>query len=107
MTAPMSRAEILLLPPTHDLPTLGRALGLSEPSVRERARSGELDAIGIKVVRLGAQYRVVTATLWAFLGIALDSETDGASNEANPPVAARQRRAAASALRSMTSHDGG
>ena len=103
MTAPMSRAEILLLPPTHDLPTLGRALGLSEPSVRERARSGELDAIGIKVVRLGAQYRVVTA----FLGIALDSETDGASNEANPPVAARQRRAAASALRSMTSHDGG
>ena len=55
--------------------------------IREQARSGRLDALGIKVVRLGAQARVVTASLWAFLGI--DAAADGASSEARPRRPAR------------------
>jgi hypothetical protein len=99
MTAPLSRAEILAWPPTIDLVTLGKALGRSEPTIRAAARSGELEALGIKVVHLGAKYLVVTASVWAFLGIQPDNGTDGASNEAQPRVAARQRHPAASALR--------
>jgi hypothetical protein len=99
VTAPLSRAEILALPPTHGLPVLGRILGVSEPVIRERARRGELAELGIKVVKLGAQYRVVTASVWAFLG--LDPAADGANGEAPPRRAARQGKATASALRSV------
>jgi hypothetical protein len=102
MTAPMSRDEILALPPAIDLVTLGRAFGVSEPTIRERARSGELDVIGIKVVRLGAQYRVVTASLWAFLGLTPDDEAAGAGSESPPRAAARQRHPTGSALRSVS-----
>jgi hypothetical protein len=97
MTAPMPRAEVLALGPVIDLVTLGRALGVSEPTIREQARTGHLDAIGIKVVALGAQRRVVTASLWAFLG--LDPAADGASDEAGPRRAARRRHPAASVVR--------
>jgi hypothetical protein len=99
MTAPMTRAEILAMPPTISLPDLGRALGVSEPVIREQARREELQRIGIKVVRLGAQYRVVTASLWTFLGIAPDGGTDSASSEARPRRAARQGEATASVVR--------
>jgi hypothetical protein len=96
----MSRAEILALPPTHGLPTLGKIFGVSEPVIRERARRGELELLGIKVVKLGAQYRVITSSVWAFLG--LDATADGASSEAQPRRAARQGKATASALRSVS-----
>jgi hypothetical protein len=104
MTKPMSRAEILSLPPTMNLPTLGRVLGLSEPTVRERERQGELEALGIKVVRLGAQYKVVTASVLAFLGI---DAADGAGSESRPQVAAGQRHPSASALRSAPGDETG
>jgi hypothetical protein len=99
VTAPLSRAEILALPPVIGLPTLGRVLGISEPVVRERARRGELEPLGIRVLRLGAQSRVVTASVWAFLGI--DAAADGGGGEAQPRRPARQRKATASALRSV------
>jgi hypothetical protein len=99
VTAPMSRAKIAALPPTIDLPTLGRALGVCEPVIRERARRGELESLGIKVVKLGAQYRVITASVWAFLGIQRDDATDGANSELKSPIAARHREAITSALR--------
>lgn len=100
----MSRAEILALPPTHGLPTLGKILGVSEPVIRERARRGELELLGIKVVRLGAQYRVIISTVWAFLGI---DAADGASSEARPRRAARRGKATASALRSVSGDEAG
>ena len=65
---PLTRAEILALPSAIDLPTTGRAFRVSEPTIRAQHRSGELERLGIKVVKLGAQYRVITATLWNFLG---------------------------------------
>jgi hypothetical protein len=69
MTQPLSRAELLALPPVINLATLGRALGLSEPVVRERARRDEFAALGIRVLQLGAQYRIPTADVLRFLGI--------------------------------------
>jgi hypothetical protein len=77
---PLSRAEVLELAetsPTTNLVMLGRALGLSEPVIRERARRGELDKLGIRCLRLGAQWRVVTADILVFLGITRDVETAG------------------------------
>ncbi len=61
--------EILTLPPTINLATLAQCLGVSEPTIRASHRNGELAALGIRVNRLGAQYRVVTATVRAYLGI--------------------------------------
>lgn len=65
----MTTADLLALPATTDLPTAGRALGVSEPVIREQARRGDLDRIGIRVLRIGVQYRVVTSTLLDVLGI--------------------------------------
>ncbi len=102
---PMSAAELRALPPVIGLPVLGRALGVSEPVIRERARRGELEPLGIKVVRLGAQYRVVTSSVLAFLG--LDAAADGAGIESQPRPCARQGRATASALRSVSGDGAG
>jgi hypothetical protein len=99
---PLSRGEILALPPTHALPVLGQIFGVSEPVIRERHRCGELEPLGIKVVKLGAQYRVITSTVWSFLGISPDGAADGAGSEARPRRAARQPRSSASALRSVS-----
>ena len=64
----LSRAEILALPPVITLETLGEVLGVSEPVIRRLNASGELAALGIRVNRLGAQWRVITADIVAFLG---------------------------------------
>jgi hypothetical protein len=96
---PLTRAEVLELAetsPTTTLPMLGRALGLSEPVIRERARRGDLAALGIRCLRLGAQWRVVTADIVAFLGITRDTETA----RPVPPD-----RAAITPLRPMGPHD--
>jgi hypothetical protein len=85
---PLNRREVLKLAdtsPTTNLVMLGRALGVSEPVIRERARRGELDKLGIRCLRLGAQWRVVTADIVAFLGIAHDTETAG-SDGTDPAV---------------------
>ena len=98
---PLARAEILALPPTHGLPVLGQILGVSEPVIRAHARNGELDELGIKVVKLGAQYRVVTSSVWAFLGIGPDGQAGGADSEELPRIGARQPGPTASALRAV------
>jgi hypothetical protein len=81
VTQPLSKAELLELPPVINLATLGRALGLSEPVVRERARRNEFAALGIRVLQLGAQYRVPTADVLRFLGV--DSPPPRAAREAS------------------------
>jgi len=48
---------------------LARAFGISEPVARERNRLGEWERLGIRVVRLGAQYRVVTADVLRVLDV--------------------------------------
>ena len=80
---PLTRAELIKLAetsPVTNLVMLGRALGVSEPVIRERARRGELAALGIRVLRLGAQYRVPVADILAVLGIDLETETAGSAS---------------------------
>jgi hypothetical protein len=83
----LTREELLALPPVIDLPTLGRALDVSESVIRERARLGEVEAMGIRVLRLGRQYRIPLADVLAVLGIDSDTATGGAPL-APPAVAA-------------------
>ena len=78
---PLSREELLALPATTDLPTLGRAFGVSEPVARERHRLGEFDAMGIRVLRLGAKWRVITSTMLEVLGVAQESGPVGPDQE--------------------------
>lgn len=66
---PSTREELLALPAATDIRALARAFGISEPVARERNRLGEFQAMGIRINRLGAQYRVVTADILRVLGI--------------------------------------
>jgi len=66
---PLTRTELLALSATTDLPTLGRAFGVSEPTARERHRQGDWEAMGIRIVRLGAKWRVITADVLQVLGV--------------------------------------
>ena len=84
---PLTRKELLELAetsPTTNLVMLGRALGVSEPVIRERARRGELAALGIRVNRLGAQWRVITADILAYLGITRETGTAGPASAGAP-----------------------
>jgi hypothetical protein len=83
---PLTRAELLALPPVIDLPTLARALGVGEWGIRERARRGEPVASGVRVLRAGVQYRVPTEDVLRMLGITRDMDTAG---PAPPGPAAR------------------
>lgn len=69
---PLTRDELLELArttPVTDLVTTGRAFGVSEPVIREQARNGELEKTGVRVLRLGAQYRIPVADILRVLGL--------------------------------------
>jgi hypothetical protein len=96
-----TRDQILRLPPASTLPQLGQVFGVSEPTIRALHRSGELERMGIRVVKLGAQYRVVTATVWAYLGMA-----DGASRATTRSNGAGQAKPTDLALRPFRQRGG-
>ena len=77
----LSRAELLALPPATDIRTLGQAFGVSEPVARERNRLGQWQELGIRVLRLGSQYRVVTADIWRVLGLEPQDQDPAAIGE--------------------------
>lgn len=84
---PLTREELLELAersPTTNLAMLGRALGVSEPTIRERARCGQIAELGIRCLKLGQQWRVVTEDILTFLGISRDMEAAASA----PPDAA-------------------
>lgn len=62
----LSRAELLALPVTVDVPTAARALGLGRSTGYELARRGEFPC---RVLRVGSSYRVPTADLMRVLGV--------------------------------------
>jgi Helix-turn-helix domain len=84
----MSRAELLALPPTTDLVTAARALGIGRTTAYELARAGEFPT---PILRLGARYRVVTSGLLAALGL----DAAGGSTAPTPARPPAQNRAAA------------
>lgn len=69
----LTREQLIALPASIDLRTLGQAFGISEPVVRDLHRRGHFQDMGIRINRLGAQYRVVTADVLRALGIELVS----------------------------------
>jgi hypothetical protein len=69
MKKSLSREELLALPPVTNLLTLAQTFGISEPTAREWRRRGEFEAMGITILRLGVQYRVVTSSLLRVLDI--------------------------------------
>jgi hypothetical protein len=99
-TAPMSRAEIEALPAAITLEALGRVLGISEPTVRECRRNGDLERAGIVVVKLGAQYRVTLASVKSALGIGAGVSAESAGGDG-----AGQDEPTAPAIRSLRSGD--
>lgn len=90
----LSREQILALPPVITLAQLAQVLDVSEPTVRAAHRRDELEAMGIRVVKLGQQWRVVTSSVWAFLGL-----TDSTSNVQPPGEDTGQNGPASHAVR--------
>jgi hypothetical protein len=93
----MTRKQIESLPPVITLATLARALGVSEPTIRQSCRSGELGRLGIKVNRIGVQHRVVTASLHTYLGLncsasSVPPSSNGASQDKLPATPLRPVR---------------
>ncbi|MGP8000169.1 MAG: hypothetical protein ACLPKI_23060 [Streptosporangiaceae bacterium] len=89
----LTKDQILTLPPVITLATLGECLGVSEPTIRACHRSGELERLGIKINRLGLQWRVITATVWQYLGLPESATTapaphvgNGQGKPAGPPL---------------------
>jgi hypothetical protein len=83
---PLNREQLQALPPVTNLPTLGQAFGISEPVVRERHRQGEFERMGIRILRLGAQWRVVTADILHVLGVEPTAEKPDPHTPAEPDV---------------------
>jgi phospholipid N-methyltransferase len=72
-----TREAIRGLGPTTDLPTLGAILECSRWKAYQMARQGEWEQVGIKVIQIGAKYRVVVQSILDVLGY--DSGDVGAS----------------------------
>ena len=79
----LTKDQILTLPPVITLATLGECLGVSEPTIRACHRSGELERLGIKINRLGLQWRVITATVWQYLRLPESATTAPAPHSGN------------------------
>jgi len=95
---PATRAELLELArtsPVTNVVMVGRVLAVSEPVIREMARSGELEKMGVRVLRLGAQYRVPVADILAVLGIDPETGTAGPAPPADPAAITQLRRPSA------------
>lgn len=75
---PLTHDELRSLPPVINLVTLGQALGVSEPVIREMRRQGKLAELGIRVLPMGAQYRVPTADVLQLLGVGEDGQAGAA-----------------------------
>jgi hypothetical protein len=70
----MTRDELLALPPTIDIDTARRPLGLGRTKAYEMRAAGTFP---VKVLQLGCRYRVITADLWALLGVTPNSVSGG------------------------------
>lgn len=73
-TPRMSRAELLALPVSVDLPTAGRALGIGRSTAYELARRGDFP---VPVLALGNKFRVNRADLFRELGETVGAEPQG------------------------------
>lgn len=78
MTRPAPPPDPRTLPPTLDIVTAARLLGIGRTTAYQLARNGQFP---VPLLRIGGGYRVPTAPLLTLLG--LDTRTDAA-----PPTTA-------------------
>lgn len=71
---PLTRPELLALPPATDIRTAARALSIGERKAYDLAGRGEFP---VRCQRLGDTYRVITADLLRYLGIDRESADNG------------------------------
>lgn len=84
-TPGMTRAELLALPLTVDVPTAGRAFGLSRDMAYRHARQGTFP---VPVLRIGHRMKVTRAALLNALGITEDAPTDSLPSDLSTQVSA-------------------
>jgi hypothetical protein len=92
---PLTRAELLELAetsPTTTLSMLGRALGVSEPGVREMRRRGQLEQMGIRVLPCGSKFRIPVIDILRAVGLDQDVGTAGPAPPADPAAITQLRR---------------
>ncbi len=97
----LTREQVMALPPVISLATLAEALGVSEPTIRQCHRRGEMERLGIRVNKIGAQHRVVTASVWVYFGLSHSASSapagsNGAGQDQATGPAIRSLRGAAS-----------
>jgi predicted DNA-binding transcriptional regulator AlpA len=73
MTTPLSREELLALPPVVNVETAARALGCGRTLAYDLARRGEFPC---RVLRLGSRWVVPTADLLRVIGLANEPPTN-------------------------------
>lgn len=82
--AGMTPSELLALPPTVDLPTAGRAIGIGRNQAYQLASRGEFPC---RVLKLGTRYKVVTSELLELLSVGGNGRrADEASSPEGPAV---------------------
>ena len=83
MSSQWTPEAIRALGPTTDLPTLGSILGVSRWKVYQMAQAGEWEQVGIRVVPIGAKYRVAVQSILEVLGY---SDTPGPGTGRDPSM---------------------
>jgi hypothetical protein len=63
MSSQWTPEAIRALGATTDLPTLGSIFGVSRWKAYRMAHTGEWEKVGIRIVRIGAQYRVAVQSI--------------------------------------------
>jgi hypothetical protein len=72
---------------TTDLLTLGSILGVSRWKTYKMARANEWEGVGIRVVPIGAKYRVAVQSILEVLGY---DEPAGTGNDDEPSIPVRE-----------------
>lgn len=73
---PLTRAELIKLAeasPAAGTAMVARAFGVTEPVIRQMVHNGELEKMGVRVLRLGRLLRFSVADILAVLGIEMDT----------------------------------
>lgn len=83
---PWSAEAIRDLGPMTDVPTLGSIFKCSRWKAYQMARTGEWEKLGVKILRLGSNYRVVVPSILEVLGY-VDGAAAGAGPHAGAPPA--------------------
>ncbi|MCE0764819.1 hypothetical protein LWC35_18180 [Pseudonocardia kujensis] len=66
---PMTMEELLALPPAIDIPTAGKAIGVSRGRAYQMVKNDEWPFDDIPVLKIGKRFKIPTAALLKYLGV--------------------------------------